>query len=162
MVHCCLSSSESIMQIYLSLWLLSCVWLFGGLEHTRLLGPPLFPGVCSHSCPLSWRWYLTVLCSSTLFYFCLRSLPAWGSFPMSCLFTSSGQRTGTLDSLVVQMLKNLPVEWETQVKSLQLPWRSKWQPTAIFLPGESHGQRGQVGYSPWGHKESAMTELLIL
>ena len=28
------------------------------------------------------------------------------------------------------------------------PWRRKWQPTPVFLPGESHGQRSQVGYSP--------------
>ena len=33
-------------------------------------------------------------------------------------------------------------------------WRRKWQPTPVFLPGESHGQRGLVGYSLWGHKES--------
>ena len=39
-------------------------------------------------------------------------------------------------------------------------WRRKWQPTQIFLPGESHGWRRLVGYSPWGHKESDMTEWL--
>ena len=38
------------------------------------------------------------------------------------------------------------------------PWRRKWQPTPVFLPGESHGQRNLVGYSPWGCKESDMTE----
>ena len=31
-------------------------------------------------------------------------------------------------------------------------WRRKWQPTPVFLPGKSHGQRSLVGYSPWGHK----------
>ena len=35
-----------------------------------------------------------------------------------------------------------------------------WQPTPAFLPGESHGQRSLEGYSPWGHKESDMTEQL--
>ena len=30
----------------------------------------------------------------------------------------------------------------------------KWQPTPIFLPGKSHGQRSLVGYSPWGYKRS--------
>ena len=35
-----------------------------------------------------------------------------------------------------------------------------WQPTPIFLPGESHGQRSLVGYSPWSHKESDMTKWL--
>ena len=37
------------------------------------------------------------------------------------------------------------------------PWRKKWQLSPIFLPGESHGQRSLVGYSPWGPKESDMT-----
>ena len=36
----------------------------------------------------------------------------------------------------------------------------KWQPTPVFLPGESHGQRSLVGYSPWGRKESDTTERL--
>ena len=40
----------------------------------------------------------------------------------------------------------------------KIPWRRKWQPTPIFLPGESHGQRSLVAYSPRGHKESDMTE----
>ena len=31
-------------------------------------------------------------------------------------------------------------------------WRRKWQPTPVFLPGESHGQRSLVGYSPWGNR----------
>ena len=34
-----------------------------------------------------------------------------------------------------------------------------WQPTPVFLPGESHGQRTLAGYSPWGHKESDTTEV---
>ena len=42
------------------------------------------------------------------------------------------------------------------------PWRKKWQPTPVFLPRESHGQRSLVGYSPWGCKESDTTERLIL
>ena len=37
-------------------------------------------------------------------------------------------------------------------------WRRAWQPAPVFLPGESHGQRSLVGYSPPGHKESGMTE----
>ena len=51
---------------------------------------------------------------------------------------------------------------EAQSQSLvgKLPWRKKWQPTPVFLPGESHGQRSLAGYSPWGRKESGMTERL--
>ena len=36
----------------------------------------------------------------------------------------------------------------------KIPWRRKQQPTLVFLPRESHGQRSLAGYSPWGHTES--------
>ena len=39
----------------------------------------------------------------------------------------------------------------------EIPWRRKWQPTPVFLPGKSHWQRSLVGHSPWGHKELDMT-----
>ena len=42
----------------------------------------------------------------------------------------------------------------------KIRWRREWQPTPVFLPGEFHGQRSLVGYSPWGHRESDMTEQL--
>ena len=41
----------------------------------------------------------------------------------------------------------------------KFPWRRAWQPTPVFLPGESHGQRSLEGYSPWGDKELDMTEV---
>ena len=41
-----------------------------------------------------------------------------------------------------------------------IPWRKKWQPTPVFLPGKSHGQRSLVGFSPRDHQESDMTEQL--
>ena len=34
-----------------------------------------------------------------------------------------------------------------------IPWRRKWQPTPVFLPRKSRGQRSLAGHSPWGHKE---------
>ena len=34
----------------------------------------------------------------------------------------------------------------------KIPWWRKWQPTPVFLPGESHGQRSLEGYHPWGCK----------
>ena len=40
----------------------------------------------------------------------------------------------------------------------KIPWKRKWQPTPAFLPGESHGQRNLVGYSPWHCKKSEMTD----
>ena len=40
----------------------------------------------------------------------------------------------------------------------KIPWKRKWQPTPVFLPGKSHGQRSLAGYSPWNCKESDITE----
>ena len=42
----------------------------------------------------------------------------------------------------------------------KIPWRRKWQPTPVFLPGESHGWRSLVSYSPRGCKESDTTKRL--
>ena len=42
----------------------------------------------------------------------------------------------------------------------KIPWRRKWQPTPVFLPGKSHGQRSLADYSPWGRKELDTTERL--
>ena len=42
----------------------------------------------------------------------------------------------------------------------KIPWRRAWQPTPVFLLGESPGQRSLAGYSPWGHKELDTTERL--
>ena len=39
----------------------------------------------------------------------------------------------------------------------KIPWRRKWQPIPVLLPGESHGQRSLAGCYPWGRRESGMT-----
>ena len=58
-------------------------------------------------------------------------------------------------SLVAQTVKNLLVMWETGFDPWfgKIPGRREWQPTAVFLPGEPHGQRSLAGYSPRGRKE---------
>ena len=40
----------------------------------------------------------------------------------------------------------------------KIPWRRKWQPTSVFVPGESHGQRSLAGTVHGGHEELDMTE----
>ena len=40
----------------------------------------------------------------------------------------------------------------------KIPWKRKWQPTAVSLPRQFHGQRSLLNYSPYSHKESEMTE----
>ena len=54
------------------------------------------------------------------------------------------------------MVKNIPANaGDTGSISVsgKIPWRWKWQPTQVFLPGKFHGQRSLLGYSPWGCKE---------
>ena len=59
-------------------------------------------------------------------------------------------------SPVAQVVKNLPAVQESQVRSLgqedPMGKARQWQPTAVFLPGEYHGQRNLAGCSPWGTK----------
>ena len=62
-------------------------------------------------------------------------------------------------SLVAQMVKNLPACRRPGFDPWN-PWRRKWQPTPVFLPGECLGQRSLAGYSPLGCKELDMTERL--
>ena len=64
-------------------------------------------------------------------------------------------------SLMAQMVKNLPamqgtgfIPWVRKI-----PWSREWQPTLVFFPGASRGQRSLADYSPWGRKESDTTEL---
>ena len=60
---------------------------------------------------------------------------------------------------MAQLVKNLPTVQETWVRSWvgEILWRRERLPTAVFWPGEFHGL-----YSPWGCKESDMTEQLSL
>ena len=63
-------------------------------------------------------------------------------------------------SLVAQLVKNPPSMGRPGFDPWlgKISWRREWQPTPVFWPGEFHGQRSLVGYSPWGHKESDTTE----
>ena len=86
-------------------------------------------------------------------------IPRLGSFP--------GEGIGYLyqcawASLVAQVVKNPPAIRETRFDPWvgKIPWRRAWHPTPVFLSRESHGQRSLAAYSPWGHKESDMTEQL--
>ena len=62
------------------------------------------------------------------------------------------------------VVKNAPAMQKMQVQSLgrEDPLEKEWQPTPVSLPGESHGQRTLVDYSPWGCKELDMSEWLSM
>ena len=66
------------------------------------------------------------------------------------VFEEAGQLLGLIDGGSV--VKNPPANTGDGVRSLggEDPWRRAWQASAVFLSGESHGQRRLAGYSPWG------------
>ena len=71
---------------------------------------------------------------------------------------------------MVPVVKNLPAnardirdsssipEWGGEGRRGKVPWRRKWQPTLVFLPGKFHGQGRLTGYNPRGPKESDTNE----
>ena len=152
-------------------------------QHTRPPCPLPIPGVHLNPCPLI-RWCHPTISSSVVpFSFCPQSFPASRSFPMSQLFASGSQSVGVSASTsVLQMNAQdwTPLGWtgwiflqskglsrvfsNTTVQKHQFfgAQRRKWQPTPVFLPGQSHGWRSLVGYSPWGPKESNPTERLYV
>ena len=58
------------------------------------------------------------------------------------------------------MVKNLPAMQEIGFNPWvgKISWRREWLPSLVFLPGEFHGQRSLVSYSPWSNKEFDTTE----
>jgi len=89
--HCCDALYKWLGKHLLLLLLFNCLVVSNslwphGLQHTRLLCPPLSPRVSSNSCPLGQWCHLAISSSATLFSFCLQYFPAAGSFLMSQLF----------------------------------------------------------------------------
>ena len=77
----------------------------------------------------------------------------------NCVFTTWSWE------LMAQQVKNHLQCWRHQRHGFiswlgKIPWRRKWQPAPVVLPGESHGQRRLLGDSPKGLKESDVTERL--
>ena len=62
---------------------------------------------------------------------------------------------------MARVVKNLPAMQETQFNNWvrKIPWRRKWQPTPVFLPGETQGRQSLVGCRLWDRTESDMTEV---
>ena len=99
---CCLQDPEEAelithVEVFFSVKLCYCCSIMSNslqphaLQQARLLCPPLSPGVCSNSCPLSQWCYPNISSSGALFSFCLQSFPESESFPMSQPFISGGQ-----------------------------------------------------------------------
>ena len=76
----------------------------------------------------------------------------------SCLKIPWAEEHGRLQSMGS---RRVGYDWATSLSLFTfMHWRRKWQPTPVFLPGESQGQRSLVGCSPWGRWGSDMTERL--
>ena len=80
------------------------------------------------------------------------SLPSDAPGGLIYSFRGSCRKWGA--SHMSQWVKNPPAKQETVFDPWvgKIPWRRKWQPTPICLPGKSHGQGSLVGYSPWDYK----------
>ena len=71
------------------------------------------------------------------------------------LSTAHKAPLGFSDGIVCKETTCNSGDWSSIPGWGKIPWRRKWQPTQVFLPGKSLGQK--KGYSPWGHKESDIT-----
>ena len=156
--------------VYTDLWISTLVWILvtnttsrthhfqhsyaSHLSHS--LPPPLTPG--NHSSVLypyslvmfrmSYKWNHILWKLSDFFH------------SAKCLWDSSELCQQFISFYYWVVVKNPPARCEQRGFDPwvgKIPWRRKWQATPVFLPGESHGQRSLVGYSPRSHKESDMT-----
>ena len=138
-----------------------------GLQHARLPCPPLSPGVCSNSRPLSQWWYPTISSSVVPFSSCLQSFPASGSFPISQFFASGGQSIGASASILPMYIQDWFPLGLTGVISLQSKGLSevfciveymlrKARPQAVHWLGLSASTAGGYGLIPgWGTKKKS-------
>ena len=122
-----------------------------GLSQVRLLCPPPSPGVCSISCPLSQRGYLTISSSATPFSFCLQSFPALGSFPVSHLFAPGGQSIGAsasaLTFIVYSGLISFRVDWFESYLH-----QKYWFYCKYFITESVQFSRSVISDSLWPHE----------
>ena len=90
----------------------------------------------------------------------------WWKFPKYVNGTLSGISTSISHPVIIFDIKKTNyklsyiIQYSVNYMVGKIPWRRKWHPTPVLLPGKSHGWRSLVGYSPWGHKQSDMTERL--
>ena len=103
--------------------------------------------------PLIWterRGLLTTYCPLFTFILQVQEAHFWRSYSVP------GNTSGKESACQCRRHKRLVYNpWVGKI-----PWRRRWHPTPVFLPGESHGQRSLVGYSPRDRKELDKTEHL--
>ena len=123
--------------------------------------------ISSNLCPLS-QWCHPIISSSVApFSSCPQSFPASGSYNIELLFSwdDGGEHLKRAHytfykgfpsgSVVKKKKKKIHLQCRkcgSDAWVRKIPWRRKWQPTPVILPGKSHGQRSLVGFSPRGRK----------
>ena len=141
MTHNILPTSRSNTQMLIALPFTSAIscWYL----HKDIPNPEMFDAkaISFHPPPRCPWWSFT--CNT----------PSGARQRMWCLQPSKRWKSQLCYFLVVTAVKNLPTMLEMQETWLspcigKIPWRRNWQPSPVFLPGESHGQRSLVGCSP--------------
>ena len=140
------------------------LWLHG-LQHARLPYPSPCPGICSNIYPLSWWCHPTISSTVAPFSSCLQSFRAPRSFLVSwllasCMATHSStlawkipwtEEPGRLQSMGSRRVLHDRATSLSLFTSMH--WRRKWQPTPVFLPGESR-ERGAWWAAVYGVPQS--------
>ena len=123
-------------------------------HHTMSPGPLLCPLQINSEIP---TWISSLISSYLPWGFRRSCLCSWCLSRRNTAWVSPVTRPKVLlgDKVLNEVHTQSPV-----LRFYFSPWGRKWQPTPVFLPGESHGWRSLVSYSPQGHKELDMTERL--
>ena len=144
-----------------------CTQVFARFTRCALLGGPdvlgvsMRPGVCVCVCEcVCVCTHLACLCvcpTLSTYLDCSKPPPQPSSFFLIIkLYTLGGFPDGSGGlSICLQYRRPGFDPWVRKI-----PWRKAWQPTPVFLPGESQGQKRLSGYSPWGQKVSYTSEQL--
>ena len=132
------------------------------LQHAKLPGLSLSPGVCSNSCVLSWWCYLTISTSATPFSSCPQSFPSSESFPVSWLFASGGQSIGASASAADIPMNQYQHQFSLSVISASL-WPHELQFTRPPCPSPTPGlYLNSCSLSQWCHLTILCHPLLLL
>ena len=136
-------------------------WWTRMLPHATMLGPkhhkdrsPFVrePALCMSS---SGRWFVSfnIICNKLVFWWEKAMAPHSSSLAWKIPWMAKPGRLQSMGSLRVGH------DWATSLSLFTfMHWRRKWQPTPVFLPGESQGRRSLVGFCLWGRTESDTTE----
>ena len=121
---------------------------------------------CFHLFPIYLAWSDGTRCHDVGFWmssfkstFSLSSFTLKGNGTPLQYFCLENPMDGEAWKAAVHGVTRVGHDWATSLSHFTgMHWRRKWQPTPVFLPGESQGRRSLVGWHLWGHTESDMTE----